>query len=323
MLRRKMMPLVLAVFCVAFSAAALAEQSPDAEQADQTEKQSQEGRFLRLARDDEGTPVALEAAIVRFAPTDRGRAAPTVDLISAVHVAEESFYDELNRLFEKYDAVLYELVAPEGTQIPKGGVQGSGHPVSMLQRGMTDMLELEFQLEGIDYTGGNLVHADMSPEQFAESMRSRGESMFQIFFRMLGYAMAQQAEDPAGTADFRLLMAFFDKNRALALKRVMAEQFEDLEGSLSAINGPEGSTLIDERNKVALGVLKKQIEAGKQKLAIFYGAGHMSHFEERLREDFGLEPVETRWLAAWNLKGEKGARESVPEDLTEKVGAPE
>lgn len=320
--RKRMLP-ALAVFCLAVSASALADPSAGAEPADQSGKSSQEGRFLRLTRDDEGAPVALEAAIVRFAPTDPGRTGPTVDLVSAVHVAEEAFYDELNRLFEKYDAVLYELVAPEGTQIPKGGVQSSGHPVSMLQRGMTDMLELEFQLEGIDYTRGNLVHADMSPEQFAESMRNRGESMFQVFFRMLGYAMARQAEDPAGTSDFRLLMAFFDKNRALAIKRVMAEQFEDLEGSLSAINGPEGSTLIDERNKVALGVLKKQIEAGKQKLAIFYGAGHMSHFEERLRKDFGLEPVNTRWLAAWNLKGEKGARESVPENLTEKVGAPE
>ena len=51
---------------------------------------------------------------------------------------------------------------------------------------MTRLLELEFQLRGIDYTADNLVHADMSPEQFAESMRRRGESMFQLFFRMLG-----------------------------------------------------------------------------------------------------------------------------------------
>ena len=116
--------------------------------------------------------------------------------------------------------------------------------------------------------------------------------------------MARQSQNPAGSGDMRLLFALFDKNRALAMKRVMAEQFEELEGSLSAINGPEGSTLITERNKVALDVLRKEIAAGKQKLAIFYGAGHMSDFEQRLRDDFGLTRVSARWFVAWNLKAE-------------------
>ena len=270
----------------------------------------QEGRFLRLLRDDQGSPLALEAAIVRCAPSDRDASGPTVDLISAVHVAEKSYYDELNRLFARYDAVLYELVAPEGTRLPKGGYEAGGNPLSMFQGGMTRLLELEFQLQEIDYTRANLVHADMSPEQFAESMRQRGESIFQLFFRMLGYAMARQAEDPAGASDFRLLIALFDENRALAIKRILAEQFEDLEGSLNAIEGPDGSTLISERNKIALGVLRKQIQAGKRKLAIFYGAGHMPDFEKRLGDDFGLVPAQTRWLPAWNLKSEPAAESS-------------
>jgi hypothetical protein len=271
--------------------------------------EAREGQFLRLVRDDEGEPLSLEAAIVHCAPEDRNPSGPTVDLISAVHVAEKSYYDELNRLFTQYDAVLYELVAPEGTRIPKGGYEAGGNPVSMLQGGMTQLLELEFQLKGIDYTRKNLVHADMSPEQFAESMRQRGESMLQVFLRMLGYAMARSAEDPAASSDFRLLIALFDENRALAIKRILAEQFEDLEGSLNAIEGPEGSTLISERNKIALAVLRKEIEAGKRKLAIFYGAGHMPDFQKRLGDDFGLAPAGSRWLKAWDLKSEPAAGE--------------
>jgi hypothetical protein len=285
---------------------------PPAETTDPSPDEREAGRFLRLARDDEGSPVALEAAIVHCVPRDCGKSGPTVDLVSAVHVAEKSYYRELNRLFKTYDAVLFELVAPEGTRIPERGVRPTGNPVSMMQNAMTNMLELEFQLKGIDYTAENFVHADMSPQQFAESMQRRGESALQVFFRMLGYAMARQAEDPAGAADFRLLRALFDKNRALAIKRVLAEQFEDLEGSLNAIEGPEGSTLISERNKLALGVLREQITAGKGKLAIFYGAGHMSDFEERLAEDFGLVPVGTRWLVAWDLKAEPTARRPKP-----------
>jgi hypothetical protein len=289
----------------------------------ETERKAREGRFLRLVRDDEGVPLSLEAAVVHCVPSDRRRGGPTVDLISAVHVAEKSYYDELNRLFAQYDAVLYELVAPEGTRIPQGGYDAGGNPISLMQGGMTELLELEFQLKGIDYTRQNLVHADMSPDQFAKSMRQRGESVFQVFFRMLGYAMARQAEDPAGTGDFRLLMAFFDNNRALAIKRILAEQFEDLEGSLNAIEGPEGSTLISERNKIALDVLRKQMGAGKRKLAIFYGAGHMSDFEKRLRDRFDLVPAGTRWLVAWNLKSEPGGRPSVSKDLPKQVGAPD
>ena len=41
--------------------------------------------------------------------------------------------------------------------------------------------------------------------------------------------------------------------------------------------------------------------AGKKKLGIFYGAGHLNDMDERLRKDFRLEPVSITWLTAWNL----------------------
>ena len=122
-------------------------------------------------------------------------------------------------------------------------------------------------------------------------MRERGESIWGIVLRMMGYAMAQQANDPEKSSDADLLLALFDKNRALALKRVMAEQFDDIEGSLLAIEGPEGSTIVSGRNKAALEVLRKQIAGGKKKIAIFYGAAHMPDFQQRLRADFGLAPT--------------------------------
>ncbi len=258
-------------------------------------------RFLRLTPDDDGEPKALEVVIVRCAPVERDSAEPVVDLISAVHVAEPEYYSQLNREFPKYDAVLYELVAPEGAQVPKGGHRTT-NPVSFIQRGLTDLLELQFQLEGIDYTGENLVHADMSPEQFAHSMRERGESFGDIFFRMMGYNMARQSEGAGTTSDAQLLRALFSGNRAMALRRVMAEQFETMQGAFRVIDGPDGSTLIAERNKVALDVLRKELDAGRRKVAIFYGAGHMDDIVVRLRENFGLAPVGVRWLTAWKLQ---------------------
>lgn len=270
--------------------------------ADAAKEEKAEPEFTRLSRDDDGEALALEAAIVRYAPADSEQAGPIVDLVSAVHVGEGAYYEELNRRFQQYDAVLYELVAPQGTVVPKGGPKSSASTVSMLQTTMTEVLKLQFQLNCVDYTAKNFVHADMTPRQFSESMRNRGESVFKVFMRMLGHAMSEQADSSRGS-DLRLLFALFDKNRALALKRVLAEEFENMETSVSILSGPDGSTLITERNKVALGVLKKQVEAGRKKIAIFYGAGHMADIGQRLEADFGLRPKETTWLVAWDLKG--------------------
>jgi len=254
-------------------------------------------RFLRLTREN-GALKALEVAIVHCVPKNGGQKAPTVDLVAAVHVAEPDYYAELNKRFAKYETVLYELVAPEGTRVVPGRGKG-GSPVSMMQRGMTDMLELEFQLEGIDYQRENMVHADMSPEQMAKSMKRRGESLLQMFMRVLGYSLAKQGT--SGGQDAKMLAAMFAQNRALALRRAMAEQFEDMDGMIQAIDGTEGSTLIGERNKKALEVLRKQMAGGGKQFAIFYGAAHMDDMLERLQNDFNLVPKKTEWLVAWKL----------------------
>jgi hypothetical protein len=131
-------------------------------------------------------------------------------------------------------------------------------------------------------------------------MQDRGETFSAMFARMIGYALANQNESSVAEAD--LVLALFNKNRALALKRVVAEQFEQMDWMIGAMDGPKGSTLIGERNKAALEVLRKQMAAGKQKLAIFYGAAHMPDFRQRIEKDFGLRSTGTRWLQAWDLK---------------------
>ncbi len=299
MVRRYAPWTLLAVFYMAVGATLGAEPSVATKPADQ-----QAGdQYIRLVYKDK-VPVALETAIVRFVPDNGQHPGLTVDLVAAIHVADKSYFEELNRRFQTYDAVLYELVAPEGTRIPKGGRNVTNNPVSMLQNMMTKVLDLEFQLRGIDYTAKNFVHADLSPEQFAQSMERRGESMWTIMLRMMGYAMAQQSGNEK-TSDAQLLMALLSKNRALKLKRVLAEQFDDLEGALDAIGGPDGSALISDRNEAALAVLRRQIDAGKKRIAIFYGGGHMPDMAERLEKDFHMKPVKTDWLVAWNMQNSK------------------
>jgi hypothetical protein len=275
--------------------------APAAEPAVRPEKD----RFLRLTRDAAQTPVAMETAIVSLAPRDRAKKAPRVDLIAAVHIGDKSYYAELNRLFRTDDVVLYELIASDKvlSKVPPPGSKRPDNVISMIQTALTGILGLEFQLDGIDYRPKNMVHADMSPEQFTETMRRRGESVWTILLRMMTYSMTRDDSDAPSDAD--ILLALFDRDRSLALKRAMAEQFRDMEGSILALEGAKGSTIIAERNKVALGVLRRQLAAGRQRIAIFYGAGHMPDFEKRIGQEFGLVPVETRWLVAWNMKAKK------------------
>ncbi|MEX2138537.1 MAG: hypothetical protein WD894_04710 [Pirellulales bacterium] len=306
MLLKRLIPLVAFISGFAFAPWAHSEDklAPSEQPA---ARQGSFGKFLRVVRAD-GEPVAMETSISRYVPKEPGREGLVVELISAVHIGEASYYTKLNKLFESFDAVLYELVAPEGTRVPKGGGKPRG-VISGLQNGMKDMLDLEFQLNEVDYTPDNFVHADMSPEAFAKAMADRGESIWSMMFRLMGQAMAQQAAGKNAPNDLEILMALFDQNRSLKLKRILAGQFENLEFVTAALSGPDGSALIEGRNQAALTVLKKQIEAGKTKVAIFYGAGHMPDIEKRLIADFGLKHDGERWVEAWNLRDPVGAGE--------------
>jgi hypothetical protein len=276
-----------------------------AEPAEATKTKADSKRYLRVTKDEKRQPLALETSIVRFVPKGDDRPGLAVDLVSAVHIGEKSYYDALNKRFDGYDAVLYELVAPEGTKVPKGGGDKNRHLLSMLQNTMKDVLELEFQLAQVDYTKKHFVHADLTPEQFAKSMENKGESFWTMVLKIMAAGMAQQAANPTQSSDLDIIMALFDRNRSLKLKRVMADQFTNMDAMMAAFNGPDGSTIITERNKAALAVLKKEIDAGKKKLAIFYGGGHMADMQERLMDEFNLKPENEEWLEAWSLRDKK------------------
>jgi len=259
-------------------------------------------KYIRVSRDDDDRPISLDTSIVTFTAREDKHRGVTVDLIGAVHVGDAGYYKKLNKKFASYDVLLYELVAPEGVRIPKGGRKRSGSAVGALQDGMSSLLELEHQLQQVDYTKDNFVHADMTPEEFAKSMSDRGESFFQIFLRALGQSTAMQAAGKEQVSDTDILFALLSKNRSLRLKRLLARQFEDMESSMSIFDGPEGSTLITERNKKCLEVLEKQLGKGHKRIGIFYGAGHLADMEERLAEDFGMERTGEKWIVAWDLR---------------------
>jgi hypothetical protein len=262
--------------------------------------------WVRVQYGERGEVLGMQTAIVRYTTASkgaRGESPIDVDLVAAVHIGDAAYYRQLNEQFTQYDALLYELVAPQGTVVPRGRGTSNTHPVGILQNGIKRLLELDHQLEQIDYTKPNFVHADMSPEEFMAAMRDRNESFLQMYFRLLGQAMAQQNEMAAKgeSLDLELFSALFAADRPRRLKTALAKQLAEMESFMVSLGGDQGSVLISERNKRALEVLRQQLATGKKRLGIFYGAGHLNDMDARLRKDFQLEPVAVTWLTAWNL----------------------
>ncbi len=283
-----------------FTSAGYAEPAATASPTVAAEKVAEETptKFLRVQRDEDNEEVtSLETAIVSYRGLNPEGEEVQVDLVGAVHIGDTQYYRNLNDVFGEYDVVLYELVAPKGAR-PGRGTAGVWSPLA-------NMLSLDDQILRIDYQRENFVHADMSWDEMVQSMEKRQESFLNMFFRMVGQSIALDSTRKQGGGEGELLAGLlFSKNPSLTWKRVMAAQFEDSDKAMRWLEGPEadGSTLIHERNKVALKVLKEQIAAGKKKLAVFYGAGHLPDMEKRLREDFQLKRSgEPRWLTAWDL----------------------
>jgi hypothetical protein len=266
--------------------------------------------FLRLVRDDAGEPVSLDTSIVEYRESAAdaaraGRRTPLqVDLVAAVHIGGGDYYETLDRLFADYDAVLYELVAPPNARVPKPGRKPTG-AIGSAQQSLRQMLGLEFQLERVDYSAANFVHADLSPKEFDAAMARRGESWWSMFTRLMRESMARAERGAGGDVSVGELFGILfgsGPERQLRLRRMMAEQFTDMDVLTAAFGGEDGSTLITDRNAAALAVLDDEIAKGKRRIAIFYGAAHMDDFDVRLRADYGLQPGEPVWVEAWDLR---------------------
>ncbi len=252
--------------------------------------------YVRLQR---GEVTTLETAVVTLQGPQKQR----LDLVAAVHLAEPTYYQALNKRFQGYQAVLYELILPEsmaGQPLPSK--LEAGGAVSSLQSTLASSLGLSTQLDQVDYSPANFVHADLSQEGLSKVMESRQESLMSYFQK----AMASNK----GPADFGVTETELTNLNMMAilagkpspqdrktLKTLFAHALTSSDGLLSSL---EDTALVSERNKAALQVLEREVRSGKKKLALFYGAAHMPGIEKQLRLQ-GWTPTQTTWLPAWRL----------------------
>jgi hypothetical protein len=263
--------------------------------------------FIRISQSEDGKPQSLDTAVISYTA---GKQGARVDLIGAVHIGEASYYDQLNKLFDQYDVLLYELVAPEGTVVAARSQQESSHPVTLLQNSLKSFLGMESQLEKINYSKKHFVRADMTPQQISQKMQERGDTALTVALSTMVDVMRQHNKssnsaeaNPLMSSEMGLMEMLENPHQA---KLLMARQFVSTGSLDQALGASLNQMLVIDRNAEAMRSLQKKLAEGHQKIGIFYGAAHLPDMEKRLIEEFGMKKRETQWLKAWDLTSTKG-----------------
>ena len=276
--------------------------------------------FIRV--EDSDTATQLQTSVTRYT-----KGGASVELVGAVHIADKKYYEGLNTRFTGYDAVLFEgigspppppaagveVVQPEPEPVPPAGeappVEGAEKPAVPKKRGKLDGLHgayesgaewlgLSYQMKEIDYQKANFVHADLSVEEFTALQAERKESLIGFVLKAGLNENVRPAKEPS---TLRLLTSIVrrDKN---GLKRELVHTLGAGDDQIAAIAGD--SVIITDRNAKCLQVLDREMQAGKKKLGIFYGAAHFPDMEKRLLES-GWQKTGTDWLTAWDIPAKK------------------
>ena len=214
-------------------------------------------KYYRLTRDSKDTIQALETAIVRFGRSNSGPHGATVDLIGAIHLGEKSYYDKLEREFDQYDVVLYEGILPRKRQFLS---MKDRNPFVMLNRALAQQLELEYQPDCINYRRVNFEHADLLWREYRKSVRRRHEHS--VFGLPMPVEMKQEGIDQqqfermVDDAMANFFQRYLTAKPGLELRRTFVTELLQAGGRAELMLISQSSTLLMERNQVALRALK-------------------------------------------------------------------
>lgn len=258
-----------------------------------------EPQYARFIQGDGEWQGELQTSVVTLANAD----GVELDLVAAVHLGEEEYYAQLNDYFTTRDVVLYELVA-EANQIPVRDGAGSSSFIGFIQQSMADFLQVGFQLNEIDYSPYNFLHADLTPSQLQALMASKNESFLSMF---LDLAMTQMTEQNAASGEpltplsmLSILRAMNAEDQSAAFKYLFAVELGRSGGVMVGAELEQQFTILGDRNEAALRVLRGALQnPDMQRISIFFGAAHMPGIERAAIAELGFSRKAERWLPAW------------------------
>lgn len=255
------------------------------------------GQYLRYVAPGERGG-GLDVASTDFAPPGDG---PSVHLVGVVHIADEDYYARVQRELDGYDTVLYEGILEaadvgaewQRTMLDDGGTAGQ------MQIEVAAWFGFRYQLAALDYSRPNLLHADMTMEEFAEAGAAK--------FGLVANDDDNLPEKFAATwarikALGRVVLGVPGPIQSLARKELAAALGTTDIGASLALTPGLSELLLDKRNAVVMRRLDERLaETAAGRIAIFYGAAHMDDLARQV-EARGYRRTAGHWLRAWGLR---------------------
>jgi len=248
---------------------------------------------------------ALEIAVKTFSHAETGI---SVDLAGAIHIADDSFFQDVQDHLDSLDVVLWEAVRSNQKQ-----VQPSNNQMDLLKRMyilMANELGLAYQMDAIDYENLPEVweHCDMSLEDVAQhggllySDKFSSNPQMKQLFEMLSDeldAMEQELNNRRSASGGmftkmkpRLAEGFAYESDSKLMKKIQYALPDLLLGK---------GVILDKRNGVVCDRIKELTELGEPThIGVFYGAAHLPGMEEYLLEELGYELTGEQWITAWD-----------------------
>ena len=273
-------------------------------QSIQSANAQEASRFIRFVPGVSDWNGELQTSIVSFSNS----LGTKLDLVTAVHLGDIEYYEQLNEEFRNKDIVLYELVAETGERPIFNSKQTGSSPVSFIQRAMGSFLKLSFQLEQIDYSPRNFIHADLNPSQLKKAMENKDQSLFSTFITLAAAQSASRQQTDVSKEQnnqldvMSLLNALTSGNHINSLKYLFGEELGKADGLRMTEEFENQIPILGDRNQAVINRLTGVIsDSASQNIAIFYGAAHMSGIERSITEELGFKRDSQRWLPAWRI----------------------
>lgn len=169
-----------------------------------------------------------------------------------------------------------------------------------LQAQLATALDLDFQLDAINYDRDNWICSDMTMDQLQRAFTDRGLDFGPISSTLAGSSLPGRIVK--GLLKIITLLDTMTKGAITdTLKVCLIEMLGNdqiMDQAMTQFGEGFGEVIIGERNQIVMDDLSKMLAKTDAKtIAVFYGAGHLPDFERRLHE-LGYEPIDTQWEQA-------------------------
>ncbi len=257
--------------------------------------------FIRIV--DEEERAQLQTSVTTYTKENT-----TVTLIGAIHIGDKSYFEALNKEFTNYPTLLFELIGGEkaakllnGKPKPKPKKEAHNRPAEGLRslyHSLAITMQLSQQVEHIDYTKENFIHADLTMAEYLKLTQGKEDEIF-AFAIQNSVKTAEITGKPFGGMDMSLVMRAILSGDGSGLKIQYMHLMDQGDESTAALTGK--NLIITDRNEKCFQILAREQKKGATKIGIFYGAAHFPEMEKRLLAD-GFKKTEHRWLTAWDVK---------------------